>query len=126
MRYLARKFSLFGADEAEAAQIDEAGCKILDLRDAVVRLAYVEWTDEKAKELFMNAQNRFGWHGFAKMLESALEGRKYLVGNKVSYCLFIVIHNKGTVQVLRNYFFLIFGDLYLPLNHFYVPICYLT
>ncbi|XP_069834892.1 glutathione S-transferase P 1-like [Dendropsophus ebraccatus] len=82
LRYLGRKYGLAGSDNQESALIDMVNDGVEDLRLKFTRLVFFEF--ESGKEKYeTDLPNHLS--AFERILSKNGEGKKYLVGEKISY-----------------------------------------
>uniref|UniRef100_A0A8C4QQ21 Glutathione S-transferase n=1 Tax=Eptatretus burgeri TaxID=7764 RepID=A0A8C4QQ21_EPTBU len=95
LRYLARKFDLYGSNDKEAACIDMLNDGVEDLRMKYLNMIYTNYEEGKAdfvKSLSVQLNH------FEKLLFKNQEGKVCLVGSKVSYFIFLIC---STVPLLH-------------------------
>ncbi|CAG0885300.1 unnamed protein product [Cyprideis torosa] len=89
MRYLGRKYNIAGKTEKEKQWIDMAELQALDLRLAFMNVFNQNWNEEGRKK-FMSSDERENLPLFLKLFDDFLKGKKFLVGDEVTYPDFLL------------------------------------
>ncbi|CAG0898489.1 unnamed protein product [Cyprideis torosa] len=85
LRYVAKKYGLGGDTAEEQAVADMVSCQIFDLRMEMAYLFYTKWNDDNKKDFLNNSLP-----GKMKLLENFMNGKKFVLGDKVSYADFFL------------------------------------
>ncbi|CAG0890649.1 unnamed protein product [Darwinula stevensoni] len=85
IRYLARKHGLAGTNEEELIRTDLVECQVQDLRLALIKLGYHEYSEE-AREKYL--KETLANH--LKLLSGYLGDHPWVAGNKMTYVDFLL------------------------------------